>query len=122
MITVNQNSSLTSQSVQLKGEVKFPGVYSITKGDTILDVLNKAGGYNEHAYSEGAIFTRLQVAKQQKEGFKRMADSLEKTAIDIAGNGDSSEFVIKPIATLIERLRTEEPIGRQVVDVDILTR
>jgi len=121
LITVNQNSSLTSQSVQLKGEVKFPGVYSITKGDTILDVLNKAGGYNEHAYSEGAIFTRLQVAKQQKEGFKRMADSLEKTAIDIAGNGDSSEFVIKPIATLIERLRTEEPIGRQVVDVDILT-
>ena len=55
------------------------GVYSILlKGDRILDVIDRAGGYTDEAYSEGIVFLRQQVAKKQKESFLRSADELRE--------------------------------------------
>jgi polysaccharide biosynthesis/export protein len=124
IINISENLALLeSGTVKISGEVNKPGEYSILKGDTILDVINRAGGYSEDSYSEGAIFTRDEVAKLQKEGFERSAQTLENYLINIISNGyidNVSEFTLTPITKLINRLRTEEPIGRQIVDVDYL--
>ena len=68
---------------------------------------------------------RKDVAQQQKEGFYRTADELENTMINIitnlAGEANISEFTLVPISRLITKLRTEEPLGRFVVDVDYLS-
>ena len=45
--------------VEIKGRVKFPGVYAITKrGETVYDLLQRAGGKAEDGWLEGAQFTR----------------------------------------------------------------
>ncbi len=45
--------------VEIRGRVKFPGVYAITKrGETVFDLLKRAGGQAEGAWLEGAQFTR----------------------------------------------------------------
>jgi protein involved in polysaccharide export with SLBB domain len=66
--------------VTLKGEVKYPGVYSITKGERLDSVLARAGGYSDKAYLKGAKFTRKSVQEDQQ---KRMNEVIARTEKDI---------------------------------------
>jgi protein involved in polysaccharide export with SLBB domain len=122
LVTVNEILALRPSSVTLTGEFLRPGVYSVLNDETILDIINRAGGYTDQAYSEGAIFTRDSVAKQQKEAFIRTADSLEQTIVNIVTEAavELNEFSLLPLSQLITKLRETEPLGRQVVDVDYL--
>ena len=123
-INVSSKSGYAVETIKISGEVGNPGAYSIRPGDNILDVLRRAGGYNNNSFSQGAIFLRRSVAKQQKQAFLRSADDLEDTIVDIVTKGtltNLSEFSLTPISRLITRLRSEEPIGRMVVDLDYLS-
>ena len=123
VLNVSFTSGLTPQSITLTGEVKNPGEYSIRPGETILEIINRAGGYTDEAYFQGAVFLRKAVAKSQKEAFARSADQLENTIVDVITNnaGSSiSESTLVPLSNLITKLRLEEPPGRMVVDLDIL--
>ena len=114
---------ISSETIKLSGEVKNPGEYSIRPGDTILDILKRAGGIAPDGYIEGAVFLRESVAESQKLAFMRSADDLEKTIIDIITKGaldNISEFTLSPISMLVARLREEIPPGRMVVDLDSL--
>ena len=86
VINVSSKAEMQPKTIKITGEVVNPGEYSILPGDTILDILNRAGGYTENAYSKGAIYLREFVAEQQKKGFERSADDLEKTMIAIIQN------------------------------------
>ncbi len=122
-INISEFSGLEVRTIELKGEVENPGVYSIMKGDTILDLLERAGGYTDESFTEGAVFLRKEVAEQQKAAFERTADSLERNLVNMLSNGSFTsigEFTLTPLTRLIERLRSEEPVGRQVVEVDYL--
>ena len=123
VLNVSFTSGLTPQSITLTGEVKNPGEYSIRPGETILEIINRAGGYTDEAYFQGAVFLRKAVAKSQKEAFVRSADQLENTIVDVITNnaGSSiSESTLVPLSNLITKLRLEEPPGRMVVDLDTL--
>ena len=123
VLNVSFTSGLTPQSITLTGEVKNPGDYSIRPGETILEIINRAGGYTDEAYFQGAVFLRKAVAKSQKEAFARSADQLENTIVDVITNnaGSSiSESTLVPLSNLITKLGLEEPPGRMVVDLDIL--
>ena len=123
-INISSSSITETQSFKVTGEVVRPGEYAILPGDTILDLINRAGGYTKDSYSEGAIFLREEVATQQKEGYLRSADQLETAIANaILNNQDVSldEFSLVPVSKIITRLRQEEPIGRMVVNLDYLT-
>ena len=124
-INVNGVSGLDIQTIKVSGEVKNPGEYSLLDGDTILEIINKAGGYTKEAFPEGAVFTRKSSAKRQKEAFLRSADELERTMVNIVQEATTeasttlNEFSLLPISQLIIKLREAEPLGREVVDLDI---
>jgi protein involved in polysaccharide export with SLBB domain len=47
------------RSVTIQGEVKFPGVYTLTnKSERLSDVVKRAGGLTSEAYADGIIFVR----------------------------------------------------------------
>ncbi len=49
------------QNVSITGEVRFPGVYSLSRpGETLSELIERAGGLLEGAYVRAAIFTREQ--------------------------------------------------------------
>ena len=83
LINISSSGKALSRSVELTGEFIRPGVYSFEPGETILDVINRAGGLTEESYDEGAVFIRESVATSQKEGFERSADELEDTIVNI---------------------------------------
>jgi protein involved in polysaccharide export with SLBB domain len=120
-VTVKGVTGLESRTIKVTGEVLNPGEFSIMKGDTILDILSRAGGFTDEGYAEGAVFLRKSVADYQKEGFERSADELEKTLVNIISGGtipQMTEFTLTPISDLIRKLRDIEPVGRQVVNLD----
>ena len=121
-LNVSEISGLKSFSVKLTGEFKNPGVYSISEGDTVLDIVSKAGGYTNSAFVEGGVYLRKEVAKIEKEGFKRTADNLEELLFTAVKDGglDITEFSFLPITTIVERLRKAEPVGRVVMSLDTL--
>ncbi len=122
-INVSSESGYKVETIKLSGEFNNPGEYAIRPGDNIVDLINRAGGYNQDSYSEGGIFLRKNVAKLQKDAFLRSADDLENTIVDIVTKGtldNLSEFTLTPISRLISRLRSEQPVGRMVLDLDYL--
>ncbi|MFA7710361.1 MAG: SLBB domain-containing protein [Candidatus Neomarinimicrobiota bacterium] len=47
------------QNVIITGEVKFPGTYSIIKsGETLAELVDRAGGLTSHAFLDGTVYTR----------------------------------------------------------------
>ena len=121
-LTVPEISGLKPSTIELTGEFKNPGVYSIGEGDTVLDIVSKAGGYTNSAFVEGGVYLREEVAKIEEEGFKRTADNLEELLFNVVQDGsiDVTEFTFLPIITVIKRLREIEPIGRVVMSLDTL--
>ena len=120
-VNIQGLSGLDIKTVKVTGEVVYPGEFSVDSGDTILDIIDRAGGYTSQSYPQGAVFLRRSVAKEQKEGFLRTAEELEKTLVNIVSEGaiEVSEYTLMPVSNLISRLREIEPIGRQVVEVDL---
>ena len=45
-----------TDAITVQGEVKFPGEYRIRTGETLSDVINRAGGFTAEASPESAIF------------------------------------------------------------------
>lgn len=123
VINVSSVSGLTPKTITLTGEVMNPGEFSIQPGDRILDIIERAGGYTQDAYFEGALYLREEVAKSQKEAFLRSADQLENTIVDVITQnsiGTITEFTLLPISKIITRLRQTQPPGRMVVDLELL--
>ena len=83
IINISKSISMKAGSIEITGEVNKPGEYSILKGDTILDVINRAGGYTDESFSEGAIFLRKEAAELEKKSFERAAESLEDYMVSL---------------------------------------
>jgi protein involved in polysaccharide export with SLBB domain len=63
--------------VRVEGEVRVPGVYQMTAGDTLQSLLAKAGGPTSSAYLFGTAFYRETVRREQQTNLERAADKLE---------------------------------------------
>ncbi len=70
--------------VNLQGEVKFPGAYTIKKGERLSSLIERAGGYTDKAYLRGAVFTRERVRELQQRQLNEMVERLER---DLLGRG-----------------------------------
>lgn len=70
----------TDKFITLKGEVMYPGVYAIARGENLSSVIERAGGYTDKAYLAGAKFTRKSVKEVQQ---KRMDEIINRTEKEI---------------------------------------
>lgn len=63
--------------VRVEGEVKVPGVYQMTAGDTLQTLLAKAGGPTSNAYLFGTGFYRETTRREQAANLEKAANRLE---------------------------------------------
>ena len=71
-----------TQFVRMSGEVKVPGFYQLQPGETLRQLLDRAGGLTEHAYPYATELTRASTRAQQQADLERAIRRLET---DIAG-------------------------------------
>jgi protein involved in polysaccharide export with SLBB domain len=117
----------TDKFVTLKGEFRFPGIYSLMKGEKLSSVIERAGGYTEKAYTRGAKFTRRAVRELQQKRLDEFAIKTEKDISQkqtaLAALATSKEELESTRATLegltknLERLRGMKAEGRVVMSL-----
>ncbi len=66
------------RTVTISGEVRFPGKYTVLKGETLSSLIERAGGYTEDAYLKGAVFTRESVKELQQKQLNEAIDRFEQ--------------------------------------------
>ena len=104
--------------VRLRGEVRFPGTYAIKRGETLTQLIERAGGFTEHAFIEGAVFTRDELKQQEQERKRMLAQELQR---EIAGNmmtgTGESRVSYEQMRTLLQDLLSAEAVGRLIMDL-----
>ncbi|WP_350432814.1 SLBB domain-containing protein [Shewanella sp. H8] len=106
--------------IEIKGEVKFPGTYNIRRGETLSDVIARAGGYTEYAYPSAAVFVRESVRMQEELEIKKLADQLRR---DIATRGVSKDGLAVDYSEaqmMLTDLANIKAVGRLVIDLNAL--
>ncbi|HEX3470635.1 MAG TPA: SLBB domain-containing protein [Silvibacterium sp.] len=113
--------------VRLEGEFGAAGVYSVKPGETLRDLVIRAGGLTDDAYLFGSFFTRRSTRLQQQARLDEYTFDLDSEIEREAGNKAGS--VVNPqealvIAAslqsqraLVAKLRQMHASGRIVLDV-----
>ena len=114
----------TDWSVTLDGEVMFPGEYRIRRGETLASVLERAGGLTQEAFPEGAVFLRDSLKEQEREQVELLARRLESDLVSLSLQSvdTSGTETLTTGRALLEQLRSYEPAGRLVIDINTLRR
>ena len=109
-------------SVSLDGEVTFPGTYRIRRGETLRQVLERAGGLTEAAFPEGAIFLRESLREREQEQIDALSRRLEADLATLAleSRDTGGTEALETGESLLRQLRELEAVGRLVIDLEQL--
>ena len=106
-------------TVRLEGEVTFPGEYRVRRGETLREVLVRAGGLTGDAFAEGAVFLRDSLRQQEQEQIEALAKRLEADLVSLSLQTASTAGAetLSTGRVLLEQLRDTEATGRLVIDL-----
>ena len=87
--------------VRVEGEVQKPGVYQVSQGESLVGVLQKAGGLTGDAFLFGAEFTRESVRKSQQQNLDKYVSRLEQQMMQESRKSLASRSGIDPAAAQV---------------------
>jgi len=104
--------------VTLEGEVRFPGTYSVRRGESLKNLIERAGGLTDYAFAEGAVFTREELKEAEQRRLQSLAQDLQR---EIAGNviTDTGGMGVtyEETRVLLRDLVSAQAMGRMVIDL-----
>ena len=104
-------------SITIGGEVKFPGDYRIRKGETLSDVIERAGGFTDNASPEAAVFTRKAVAALEAERAAQFAQDIQTTFATRLLTEETTTQGMAEISQIVSTLQSVEGSGRLLIDL-----
>ncbi len=110
------------ETIVLRGEVKFPGKYPIRKGETLVEVLQRAGGLTNEAFAEGSAFTRESLRQLEQQQLDRLRERMRQDLIALslqsanAGQTETAE-ALQAGQSMLEQLQAARATGRFVIDL-----
>ncbi len=118
--------------VSLQGEVVHAGIYSVAPGETLRDVVERAGGLTPKAYLYGSEFLRESTQRLQQARLNEYVNSLEQD-IQLSGANASGRLVnatgaaalgtsVQSQRELIATLRKLRASGRIVLNMNPYSR
>ncbi len=69
------------RTITIDGEVRFPGTYTVKRGERLSDLIERAGGFTDKAYPKGAIFIRKKVQQEQQKSLDDLIMRLEREVL-----------------------------------------
>ncbi len=114
--------------VRLEGEFVHSGVYSVKPGETLRDLVSRAGGLTPQAYLYGSQFSRESTRREQQQRLDEYVSALSYQIEISASNKASSVVSAQEAATvgasvasqreLVNRLRELRATGRVVLHIE----
>ena len=122
---VQKPNWIEKSMVELRGEVVRPGQYVINRGETLCEVLERAGGVTSSAYTFGAELTRVSIQAMQQKTLDQIQEQLDDLLVQLSMShsarndektpaGDSKDEYLR----IIRQLERAKPSGRLVIDLD----
>ncbi|ARU56899.1 polysaccharide export protein [Oleiphilus messinensis] len=116
-----------NRAIEIAGEVTFPGSYEIHKGETLSQVIKRAGGITSYAYLKGAVFTRNQLRENEQQRLSELKSRLDADIAaallkDSQDSPSGTKHALAEAKVLLERLNKIEPEGRLVIDLDSVVK
>jgi protein involved in polysaccharide export with SLBB domain len=113
--------------VRLEGEFASAGIYSVLPGETLRQLVQRAGGLTPDAYLFGSEFSRESTRRVQQQRLTEYVNQMELQASTNAANGqgrainpqDSAAAAAAQVQNqgIIDRLRQVKATGRIVLNV-----
>jgi len=109
--------------VKLSGEVQFPGTYTFNRGETLYDVIQRAGGLTEYAYPEGSVFARESLRLIEEKQLAYLNRKLQEEVSTLAFRRQSSSNPIQSgdsqsALDTIQQLGVAEAVGRMSINLE----
>ena len=101
----------------ISGAVYKPGSYTMAAGETIVDLINKAGGFTDNAYPFGAVYENNDAKLVNKKAKDLLYEEFLDNIIAMSQQNISENFDLTPILSLTREIKNSEPSGRIVVDL-----
>lgn len=119
--------SRKARYVRLEGEINHAGVYEIRPGETLRQLVLRAGGVTTNAYLFGALFTRESTRREQQKNLDDALNRLEQDVLRVNiqrsqtfVSGEEAAGLEQQTRTtqqLINRLRQVRATGRIVLEL-----
>ena len=111
--------------VRVGGEINAPGVYRVNPGDTLRDVVEKAGGLTPHSYLYASIFTRVSARLAQEAQLRQSSEQMQRELVTKYANsapqagqsGADQQAQLAMQQAALARLTSIRPTGRVVLDM-----
>ena len=107
------------RKAKISGAVQKPGQYILANGETLNDLIDKAGGFNTNADLFGAVYLNEQAKEVNKISkdllYREFIDTIISASLISAGANASTDLGL--LVNLTSELRNTEPNGRIVVDL-----
>lgn len=112
-----------TRSIDLEGELVFPGTYVFGKGETLSSVIRRAGGFTDEAFVSGSVFLRESLKEREQLEIDRLIGLLneEVTGDQLRDSNSGLEVDQEKIAaqkTAIESLSSSVATGRLVIPLE----
>lgn len=108
-------------TIELAGEVRFPGRYSIQRGETLSQVIERAGGLTEFAFPPGAVLSRESLKEREERQLERLRENLKQEVASMAlqKSTPTSGLSVSPLEAIkaVDQLDTVEALGRLVINL-----
>ena len=106
------------RTAKITGAVYKPGSYTMAAGETLQDLVQKAGGYTEDAYPFGAVYENNEAKIINKNVRDLLYEEFLDNIIIMSQQNISENFDLTPIIRLTQEIKNSQPSGRVVVDLE----
>ena len=107
-----------SRKVTLTGEFNFPGDYVISTDETILSVIERAGGFTDSAFIQGSVYLKNTVRLNEIKRLEEYSNQIKKNYSSSSLTQESSSSIpIDQLDDFLSMLEATEPTGRVAIDL-----
>ena len=125
MDTINlKQLSNDIKTVEITGEVFFPGIYPISENQTLSELINRAGGFTDYASPGSTYYQRESLKEAEIQRFESAQSELRRKILlsSQAGGLGQESLSGNAISQLTELISSDisqtDAMGRLVVDIE----
>jgi protein involved in polysaccharide export with SLBB domain len=113
----------TQGSATISGQVRFPGTYPISEGETLSSLIQRAGGLTTYAFAEGAVLTRIEIREEERQQLDQLAARMQSELTTVALQSTQSEQgqnagqALLIGQNLLAQMKNAQPVGRLVINL-----
>jgi len=103
--------------IELRGEVLFPGKYTVRRGDKLSSIIEKAGGLTSFADPNGSVFSREKLKQLELQNIIKVSADLRIEMATKSLSSNSAVTSYDEVQSLLADLTKVEPVGRLVINL-----